>query len=674
MKLVRGSDGAPEHKYNGSRTLLVIVRGMLPTTRLFALVALGLSALLVSASVSPRVIHESRRSVPAGWRPVRRAEPSTVLPLRIGLSQSNLDNLEALLLDVSHPESPNFGKHWSAKQVADTFRPSQETIDTVRAWLVESGLDAERIKLTKGGSWIQADVTIAEAEVLLGTEYYIYQFGEEEGGREHVACAERYHLPEHVSKHVELITSTLHFDVKHKRETHRFEKRGPETAKSIGQPGFGASFPKTTGTIQQIFTELEECDKQITPDCLRALYEFEYIPLAADKNSIAIVEYTPQAYTAADLDMFFGNFSSSQVGERPYMVSIDGGYVQTEYTGFNYNGESNLDIQYSMSLVGPEQTVTLYQTGDMVEGASLNNLLDALDASYCTFEGGDDPTQDGIYPDPYGGGYEGPESCGIVTPAYVMSTSYSYDEADLTPFYMERQCAEYAKLGLMGMTILYSSGDYGVAGYNNTCLYPNGTQAVGAPIFSPTFPSTCPYITSVGATQVNPNSTVLEPESACEQVIYSSGGFSNMFAMPSYQKTAVESYLANYPPPYPADIWNSTGTSRAFPDISANGANYIVAIQGEYMLVYGTSCSSPVSAAILSAVNDARLAVGKGPMGFINPTIYTPRGMEAFNDITTGTNPGCGTVGFYAERGWDPVTGVGTPSFPKLLELFLSLP
>ncbi|KAL6298809.1 peptidase S8/S53 domain-containing protein [Sparassis latifolia] len=144
--------------------------------------------------------------------------------------------------------------------------------------------------------------------------------------------------------------------------------------------------------------------------------------------------------------------------------------------------------------------------------------------------------------------------------------------------------------------------------------------------------------------------------------------------MPSYQKTAVESYLANYPPPYPADIWNSTGTSRAFPDISANGANYVVAIQGEYMLVYGTSCSSPVSAAILSAVNDARLAVGKGPMGFINPAIYTPRGMEAFNDITTGTNPGCGTVGFYAERGWDPVTGVGTPNFPKLLELFLSLP
>ena len=68
----------------------------------------------------------------------------------------------------------------------------------------------------------------------------------------------------------------------------------------------------------------------------------------------------------------------------------------------------------------------------------------------------------------------GPEDCGTVTPAYVISTSYGYNEADLTPFYAGRQCAEYAKLGLMGVTVLYSSGDDGVAGNGNLCLNPNG--------------------------------------------------------------------------------------------------------------------------------------------------------------------------------------------------------
>jgi hypothetical protein len=38
------------------------------------------------------------------------------------------------------------------------------------------------------------------------------------------------------------------------------------------------------------------------------------------------------------------------------------------------------------------------------------------------------------------------EDCGTVAPAHVISTSYSYNEADLTPFYTARQCAEYAKV------------------------------------------------------------------------------------------------------------------------------------------------------------------------------------------------------------------------------------
>lgn len=58
---------------------------------------------------------------------------------------------------------------------------------------------------------------------------------------------------------------------------------------------------------------------------------------------------------------------------------------------------------------------------------------------------------------------------------------------------------------------------------------------------------------------VPPNSTVYEPETACEEVIYSGGGFSNYFAMPEYQMSAVEYYLTHYYPDYPADIWNSTG-------------------------------------------------------------------------------------------------------------------
>jgi tripeptidyl-peptidase I len=121
-----------------------------------------------------------------------------------------------------------------------------------------------------------------------------------------------------------------------------------------------------------------------------------------------------------------------------------------------------------MALVYPQQ-VTLYQAGDVIEGASFNNFLDALDDNYCTYEGGDDKTQDGIYPDP-SGGYQGPETCGGIAAAYVISSSYGYNEADLTPFYEVRQCNEYLKLGLQGTTFVYSSGDNGVAGNGGHCI------------------------------------------------------------------------------------------------------------------------------------------------------------------------------------------------------------
>lgn len=43
-------------------------------------------------------------------------------------------------------------------------------------------------------------------------------------------------------------------------------------------------------------------------------------------------------------------------------------------------------------------------------------------------------------------------------------------------------------------------------------------------------------------------------------------------------------------------------------------------------------------------------------------------------DIKNGSNPGCGSSGFKAVPGWDPITGLGTPNYPKLLALFMSLP
>lgn len=634
---------------------------------------LSIAALVASAFTAPsarHVIHEKRSTIPNGWYEESRLEPSTVLPMKIALTQANIDRLEELLMEVSHPESEKFGQHWSAKQVAETFAPSSETVEAVRGWLEANGIAAERVTQSQSLGWLHFDATVEEAESLLKTEYKVYKH---ESGKPHIACTE-YHLPEHIRHHIDFVTPTVHFDAKvFNPEENKLKKRKLGTG--IGSPGSG-SLPKEGATnldINSILQELKNCNKYIVPDCLRALYLLPPGFSANPKNSYGIVEYTPQAYLQSDLDMFFANFSKNQVQRTPIFDSIDGGVDQTTNQGFGYNGESDLDLEYAMSLVNP-QKVTLYQVGDIPQGASFNNFLDAIDGSYCTFEGGDDPTQDGIYPDPLPGGYKGPENCGGFAATKVISTSYAYNEADLTPFYEQRQCAEYAKLGIQGTTILYSSGDYGVAGNGGQCIDPvTGQYNDGkSGKFNPSFPGTCPYITSVGATQVVPGASVTAPEEACETVIYSGGGFSNVFAMPSYQEEAVKAYFKNNNPPYTAQQYNNSMMTRGFPDVSANGANYIIAIDGRFGLVFGTSASSPTFGSVITLVNEARYDVGKSSVGFINPTLYAHP--SVLNDITSGGNQGCGTPGFTAVKGWDPVTGLGTPNFVKLVALYLALP
>lgn len=56
------------------------------------------------------------------------------------------------------------------------------------------------------------------------------------------------------------------------------------------------------------------------------------------------------------------------------------------------------------------------------------------------------------------------------------------------------------------------------------------------------------------------------------------------------------------------------------------------------------------------------------------PQIYSEQFKGVFNDVTNGSNPGCGTAGFQTAPGWDPVTGLGTLNFERLLEQFLALP
>lgn len=123
---------------------------------------------------SDLVLHEKRAVEPLDWEITRRLEPTAVLPMRFGLQQSNLDKIEEMLLSVSHPLSPSYGKHFSPQDIVDTFAPSGETIRQVTEWLEEEGIARERMRLSTSQGWIEVNATVAEVEALIDAEYHVY--------------------------------------------------------------------------------------------------------------------------------------------------------------------------------------------------------------------------------------------------------------------------------------------------------------------------------------------------------------------------------------------------------------------------------------------------------------------------------------------------------------------
>ncbi|CZR67423.1 related to serine protease [Phialocephala subalpina] len=679
---------------------------------------LSLTALLVLANASaiPSYVevHEKRESLHPRWTKRDRVESHKLFPMRIGLTQTNLDVGYEHLMDVSNPASANFGKHWTSKQVIDAFQPSKETENEVRKWLVENGIPSSRITHSENKGWFAFYATAEEAERLLHTEFHEYEDSESGGV---IPGCEAYHLPKHVREHIDYVTPGIRLLAPVQRQSLKREVVVDENGlmkrniHGLLQNPSDASYTKPN--------DLSTCDVAITPDCVAALYKIPPGKTSHPNNSLGIFESELQFYTQQDLDLFFTNFTTPQHipnGTHPIAANIDGGLGVIEdpyYAG----GEVSLDLELAYPIVYP-QTITLYNVDDFIVQANqndtytfgFNTFLDALDGSYCSFsaynETGNDPNLDQEYPDPLLGGWQGQLMCGVYKPTNVISLSYGGQESDLPISYQKRQCLEYMKLGLQGVSFLFASGDSGVSNYPASVGGidgPTGCLGPNLDIFNPTWPGTCPYVTSVGATKVYPGKTVNDSESAVfdpagfpYSVNYSSGGgFSNIYPIPDYQASAVKVYFDNHDPGYPyysalspdtgdikllpdvgalagstGGIYNRIG--RGIPDVAANGDNIAVYNGGNFTLSGGTSASTPIFSAVITRLNEERINAGKGPIGFLNPSLYANPSM--LNDITNGSNPGCNTIGFSAVKGWDPVTGLGTPNFPKMLEYYMSLP
>ncbi|KAF4633910.1 hypothetical protein G7Y89_g4204 [Cudoniella acicularis] len=617
------------------------------------------------------------------WRKRSKVPGTRVLPMRIGLKQSNLAAGHDKLMDISTPGSETYGKHMTVEEIIDFFAPDQSSTDAVLGWLVSSGISADRLSVSSNKQWIQFDATAVEVEDLLVAEFYVW----EHVSGAHDISTEEYHVPSHIQEHIDYVTPGSRLRQRNiKRRDGSIEKRGLNIVKPLitQLPGF----PHPNSSV---------CDIYVTAECTRVQYDIPDTTSAVPGNELGIFESLDVHYSRKDLDIYFSTlYPHIPNGTYPEERLIDGaiGAIEDTKEYVPIDLEAPLDFDSAWPLIYPQKVVLFQEDDEYYESTGnfngfWNTFLDAIDGSYCTYsaygETGDctDPAcVDPAYPDPNPGGYKGQLQCGVYKPTNVISISYGAGEADWPDYYMKRQCNEWMKLALQGTTIVMSSGDDGVGGPAGTCNGASGN------IFEVDFASSCPYVLSVGSTEWDRfnNATAPIPGQKLHEIATrrfpSGGGFSNIFGVASYQRDAVSEYFDQVESSLGFDgyhnfVNNSDFSSvtggvyhhggRGYPDVGAVGDRQVVYSNGSWWLVGGTSLSSPVWGAVLTLVNEARLEVGKSTLGFIHPVLY--QHPEAFNDVLIGNNPGCGSTGFVAAKGWDPVTGLGSPNFPVLLEV-----
>ncbi|KAM0261861.1 hypothetical protein ACHAQJ_002064 [Trichoderma viride] len=548
-----------------------------------------------------------------------------MVKISIALQPESRQLLEQTLVDLSTPSSRRYGLHLGREEAKALLRPRQASTNTVKAWLSQAGIPAGDV--VTDGQFLHVRTIARQVEALLKVKY------NKTLSSQTIAVSS---LPEKVQHHIMTVQYTPV-----QRQTSVCPVDQLNTSSSTN------SNPEHHH-LDQSWTETrvdwDECKSKITPACLKKLYHVgDYHAKHEKMNLFGIAGFDGQAAQYHELDEFLHMFAPDSVNASFSVESVNGG---DNPQGYNFpSSEANQDVQYGIA-TAYNVPVRFYATGgenhDIIPDLDLADIEKEYLEPFLEFASHLLNLDDDNLPS-------------------VVSISYGANEQLFSKPYAQQVCDMFGQLGTRGVSIIVSSGDLGPG---MSCQSNDVTKRTK---FIPSFPATCPHVTSVGSTQG------IDPEVAAD---FSAGGFSDYFARPEWQDEAVGEYLRLHGHEWEG-YYDSFG--RAFPDVATQGVNYSFWNHGVLDLTMGTSVSTPVFAALITLLNDHRSKNGLPRMGFLNPWIYSI-GNHAFTDITESGSVGCQGVsrlglpspvipnaGWNAVTGWDPVTGWGTPLFDRMM-------
>ena len=389
----------------------------------------------------------------------QRAHASTSHDVIFVVKKRNMDELTRILHDVSDPTSQNYGNHMTRDEIIK-LTSNPESKDEIMAYLKAAGATVTLV--SHAGESITASASIGVWERMFNTEFFTYTLPESvvdsttpssrNAANLHTFVrTEEYSVPLALDSHVDFVMNTVQL---------------PQL-RSSKIPYIKVNPSDLPSGSSRFNLETEVIPNFVTPQVINNIYNIES-NTGHPRATQAAYETVEQLFSEGDLTQFQKTF---KLPIRAINASYGGHLATPEFckaSGYSICAEGNLDIMYMLSIA---DTPTIHWYSDLPMAWFLYDIVYA------------------------------PK-----TPPLVISMSYGSEERYLS--ISEYSTFENAAkmLGVMGVTVLASAGDDGVS--------PQAARRDAAQCkYMPFYPASCPYVISVGATQVHLKSKSLSSSS-----------------------------------------------------------------------------------------------------------------------------------------------------------------
>jgi tripeptidyl-peptidase-1 len=624
------------------RQLLVLLL-LLCSTSIFSLGVEAASKKTIKAS----------SNIPSSWVKKSAPKKSKVMTFDLYLNAPNRAGLHTKMTSISK----NPKKSWlTSAEAAAYVTPTTTSRNAVIKALKAAGIPSANLTWSTLKDRVTVKTTVSKVETFLDTTISSYSHN----GEVALPKAKSVTLPSSISAHVYSVGTLLAFGSPSlNRENYQsagditlsrrrmVERSAEDEVKSTSLAKRTTSPPSTCMSSGGHYYNYPRCliDYYGLPQTSKSL---------ARRNDLAIIGYLAENFSQSDLTTAMKAFRTDQPNAAKYQMYLNDLLGATN-SGSDPSGEAALDSQIAVGMTWPLES-TYYNIGDKdgtTVGADTGDIFLSAFQYFLELDASVRPS--------------------------VITVSYGIlDEASMTST-ADAMCNAAQLLSAFGTTIVFSAGDSGPDGTARAQSTPYPDNSGSCLPLTPSYPSGCPYILSVGATT---------GYYEAEQPVYygtpsglsgynwawaSGSGFSEYWDTPDYQKSALSTWAARSNALFSsATKGQYTSTGRAFPDVTALGVDYPIVISGSAYLQAGTSMSSPVFAAVLALLNGELRDAGMPTVGYVHPMFYA--NPSAFKDITLGGSwwkCGSGTTyGFNATTGWDAASGLGSPNYTSLATLY----